>query len=194
MTYYTNRQTAPLTFHSFIKYFSLPLGILKTLANLAATQYAAPQAAVGWDTFVSFVDLILLAVAFVGFIRWKGYGWTTFMGHLGLMAVNAVAVVFFYAQYDAVEAALGQLLVTVIYVGLVGFYYIKRQYLFFPEQAPISPVQAEEPEALSLEDEPPAPEISSPPVAYCRHCGQRLLPHSLYCSGCGAEVHEVVSE
>lgn len=197
MTYYTNRYSTPLAFHSFIKYFSLPLGILKSLGDLAtSSQYTVPRAVADLDIVISLIDLCLLVVAFVGFIRWASYGWTAFGSHLVLMVVYALAAVCIYAQYDAAGVALGSLLVTLIYCGLVGLYYIKRRYLFFPDETPplSTQPQTEEKDGSSSVEAAPAPELTPPPVAYCRHCGQELLPHSLFCSGCGAEIREDTSK
>lgn len=210
MKYYTERDNTPLAFHSFIKCLSLPLGILRTLGDLVtSTLDTEPGSGTELYSLVLLVDLVLLVMALVGFIRWKGFGWTSFMVHLGLSVGYALMTVGIYAQYDAAGFALGNLLVVLAYSIPEGLYYMKRRYLFFPEAIPALlaqdqaeakevPPSAEEPptlpEVLAPSEEAPAPELTPPPVVYCRYCGQKLLPQSLFCSGCGANISEEGAE
>lgn len=188
MKYYIDRNDTPLAFHAFIKWVSLPLGILRTLAELMMLSLRdGPEWATNLDGIMMVADLVLLVVALVGFIRWAGFGWKAWMVHLGLAIGYVLLWVGLYALHApyAMGEAVGNLLAQSIYCGLVGLYYMKRRYLFYPEEVPALLDQ-------TLVEEPPAAPVGEekPPIAYCRHCGDRLLPDSAFCSGCGARVGE----
>ena len=58
-----------------------------------------------------------------------------------------------------------------------------------PTAQPPVPSPQETPAAPTVQpSEPPAQSVSAPPIAYCRKCGQRLLPDSAFCSFCGTAV------
>lgn len=195
MKYYLDEKTTPLTFHAFLKWVSLPLGILKTIGEMTSLSRGYTFGEGEWVTMVGIVllvDLVLMAVALVGLIRMEGFGWTALMTHLGLMAGYALVTLGIVAQYgtpDAMSMALSELVVSLVYGGLVGLYYIKRRYLFFPEKVPAELALARQREEWTASEvERLAPDAPTPSVVYCRHCGQRLLPNSAFCSGCGARV------
>lgn len=199
MKYYLDENTTPLAFHAFLKWVSLPLGILRTFGEL--TSLSRSYAPSDWVTvagIILLVDLVLLVVALVGLIRMSGAGWTALMAHLGLAVGTALLAVGVAAQYDAPDAmsmALSELFVVLVYSGLVGLYYMKRRYLFFPEKVPPELAMARQREARPAAPvERLVPDAPALPAVYCRHCGQKLLPDSAFCSGCGARVDETKAE
>lgn len=195
MKYYLNENTTPLAFHAFLKWVSLPLGIIRILGNLSMiTRQYEPGGLVTLECLVLIVDLALLVVALVGLIRMAGFGWAALMAHLCLMVGYAVVTIGIVAQYDApdaMSAAVGNLFTALLYGGLVGLYYMKRRYLFFPEKTPPELLRAQERETGTAQVmERLASELEQPPAVYCWHCGQKLLPGSVFCSACGTQVGE----
>lgn len=186
MKYYLDENTTPLAFHAFLKWVSLPLGILMTIGDLSTLSRSyLPSGWITIESVVSWIDLVLMVVALVGLIRMGGFGWMALMAHLALGAGYSLAVMGLVAQYDAPDAmsmAVSNLFMSLVYGGLVGLYYMKRRYLFFPEKVPPELRQTRE-ESPAREPAPPAPS-----TIFCDHCGARLLPDSLFCSRCGARV------
>lgn len=136
MTKYTERLGTPLLFHKFMTYVFLPLSFLFAMERLVVEH--ALLFSGNWITTIDacsvFATLLLTALAFVGLLQWKGFGW------YGLMALQVVQFVFslitlvVYARYlpDQIRTAAVQSAGIALRGILVGIYYLKRRPLFCP--------------------------------------------------------------
>lgn len=189
MNAYYDRDTTPLNFHAFYRYFSLPVGFLVIVVKIFGLTQMYPYG--GWgadiDMAVYFIDLILIVVCFWGFAKWNSAGWYGVMSRLWLAVGYNVFLVFLYAYYvpKAIGTAIGTLLGSLLYAIPIGIYYKKRKPLFFPDMTEA----LEEPEPrLSGYEAASQRGASVPPIMYCRKCGNKLLPESDFCSKCGAPI------
>ena len=182
MTKYYDRATAPLKFHKFFWYFSLPIGFLYTFYELVSDLLGMQS--YHWIytfNFVSYIiAMILDLVCFIGFFHWKAYAWYCLMVRFGFALANAFSILVISAVYspDQVPQSVGQFIGVAAASVLIIIYYVKRKPLFIPGMAPPSPEIR--PVCRSA---PPSPN-SGP--RYCRNCGSSLTPGSSYCSRCGA--------
>ncbi|WP_251445178.1 hypothetical protein [Vermiculatibacterium agrestimuris] len=136
MTKYTERLGTPLLFHKFMNYVFLPLSFLFAMERLIVEH--ALLFSGNWITTIDacsvFATLLLTALAFVGLLQWKSFGW------YGLMILQAVQFLFslvtlvIYALYlpDQINAVAVQAAGIALRGVLVGIYYLKRKPLFFP--------------------------------------------------------------
>lgn len=178
---YYDRNTAPLTFHNFVRYASLPWTFLVNLAEmflLSQTMYHRSQI-YQFSMLLYVAMLILIGVCFWGFLKWKPCGWYAIMAMLALNVVFSLLSIQFYATYAPNEpnSAGPGLFVALIRGTLVGIYYYKRKPLFFED------MQSPEQEMVA---EDPADRVSA--ARFCRRCGATLLPGSEFCNHCGTRV------
>lgn len=191
MSQYDDKNTAPLAFHKFFWFLTLPLGFITTLVSVYNT-YSQMRAS-NWLYTVEYVYstafLMLLLACFIGFFQWKSYAWHAVNACLALQAAYKVYAVIVYASYmpDSLGTALGQLAGGLVYAVLVGIYYRRRKGLFIAgeplpsagvSRAMGSAVDSAEPDAQS------APKLS--PSVNCPSCGFGLTDDSAFCGHCGA--------
>lgn len=143
MTTYTDRFGTPLLFHKFMNYVFLPLSFLFALERLVVERALLFSGL--WLTTIDacsvLATLLLTALAFVGLLRWKGFGW------YGVMALQVVQFLFslitlvICARYtpDQLKAVAVQSAGAALRGVLVGVYYLKRKPLFFPPSEPQGP-------------------------------------------------------
>lgn len=190
MKAYYDRDSAPLAFHSFIRYVSLPLGFLVTLGQMLLEFSGA--SAYNWlysaDLLASITTLALIATCFVGFRGWKSYAWYGMMIYLGFGVLYNVFVISVYSTYapQMVDSAVSRCMGSLIYAILVGVYYYKRKPLFFEQLPPSLPDTPANEVGSNPIAEPPAPCDS--PILFCRKCGAKLLPESEFCNQCGTKI------
>lgn len=189
MIAYYDRDTAPLKFHAFNRWISLPLGFLITAGKIIELKQIYPYG--GWgadiDMAVCTIDLILIVVCLWGFAKWNSAGWYGIMGRLWLNVGYSVFIVILYACTVPylIDTAIGSLIGMLLYAIPVGIYYKKRKPLFFPNMTASS--EEIEPQ-LSGYEAATQVEKPIPPAAYCRKCGNKLLPESDFCSKCGTPI------
>lgn len=186
MKTYHDKDTTPLAFHTFYRWVCLPLGFLSTLGNLAQLRTLYPTAA-NFDKFVCLVDLVLIVVCFVDFTRQRPLAWYAVITRLWLL-VGYSTIILLVCMINAPQAigtALGQLIAVSIYGILCGVYYLKRKPLFVPDVAQSSETSGAP--HLPAEDTT-THQTATPPIAFCRKCGNELLPGSNSCSSCGTLV------
>ena len=194
MTTYTNRDTAPLTFHTFNRYVFLPLGILSTLGQMMMEYESLTSGGFYTiDLCYTIIVLVLGIASFYGFFGWMPYAWYSIMALRILNIVYAVFVLILWAIYLPTQVAslLGEVLGTVLASVPICIYYAKRKPLFVP--AADKAVEASEmpPHSETPEPEPPRPNGQTAVVSYCYRCGSKLLPESRFCNQCGAPVAKI---
>lgn len=185
MTTYTNRDTAPLAFHTFSRYVALPLGTLLTLIDLVTKFGPATNGSIDFN--YTLIILILDIACLVGFTRWRTYAWYCY---IAVRIVNVVygAIVlnlcFLYFPTQ-IATALGQLLGTILIGALTCIYYVKRKPLFNTAIG----TGLDEPEEEPPHDKAPEPIVRSDAqavtVSYCYRCGSKLVPGASFCNQCG---------
>ena len=117
---YTDRSSAPLAFHKFTKYFSLPASIILSICGfIACIDYES------WVGIIAMLCLIALQTgAFIGFLKWRDYGITCFL--LSIIISGIVCLVLF--AYG--EVPFSTFIATCVYLVVIVIYYNKRSDLF----------------------------------------------------------------
>lgn len=205
-TYYT-KEDAPIKFHKFNHYFFLPFRFL-VLAISISDFIANFQS---YDTLGVFSVLVLtvmpcalIVIAFVGFFKWAPYSLYALFAYFALDILSGVYVLVSYLRYLPEENAssIGRFCGTAVVAIFICFYYWKRRNLFLHKTEPLATANAL-PHEEGIEPTnvvvPPTPKEESPKselmeidcsIKFCRKCGKKLLPESLFCSYCGAKVKE----
>ncbi|MPM62855.1 hypothetical protein SDC9_109733 [bioreactor metagenome] len=172
MKQYHHKEEAPLAFHKFFWYISLPIGFLVSISKMISeiSQIIIFNWLYAIDIGYYIIALTLMLMCFIGFFGWKSYAWYGVMTYLSINVVYYLFAVIVYAKYipDQIGIGIGQLLGILIYAILVGIYYKKRRPLFFKVNSQYSEVL--------------------PQVKYCSKCGYKLLDGSDFCSKCGTPV------
>lgn len=193
MTTYTNRETAPLTFHTFNRYVFLPLGILSTLGQMMMEYEDLTSGGFYTiDLCYTVIALVLGIVSFYGFFGWMAYAWYAIMALRIINIVYAVFVLILWAIYLPTQVAslLGEVLGTVLVSVPICIYYAKRKPLFVPAanktvEVPEMPPCGETPESGLQSD------AQTVTVSYCYQCGSKLVPGSNFCNQCGTPVAKI---
>ncbi len=135
MKRYYSKYDAPLAFHKFFWYVSLPIGFLLVAARMIYkfSEIETFNWLYAVDIGYCIITLTLRFVCFVGFFRWKSYAWYSVIIYLCFEVLNSIFTFIDYALYtsDQIGTAVGQLLSFLIYSVLVSIYYVKRKPLFF---------------------------------------------------------------
>ena len=171
MRKYTDLETTPLKFHTFIRFVFFPLGMLVTLANIflllpyIGTNFVA---LISVPLYIAYFISSLACV--IGFGQWKSYAWYTLLWALGLRVVDQllVAALNFYSGISA-QTIVSNILGSLIANGLILLYYYKRRALFFRPIVPQSVTPAEpepKPSQTSSNSAPSSPFQTIPPVLY----------------------------
>lgn len=204
MERYYSQKTTPLGFHKFIKYVSLPCGILFTIINIAnaartISEYSGIDTVVGLATFELLLlisDLAVIVVCFVGFIKWTKYGLYGLFAHLGILAFYSFYYFIVCAAIapSSIGKPIGLMLVYIPYIVLVGIYYYKRMALFGVILNKAEP----EGTACNCDFEKQYDSFNhnftithmsvQKSVAFCRKCGNKLIPNSVFCNKCGFKI------
>ena len=126
---YTDRKTAPLAFHKFNMYLSLPLSILLYASSLIFGIDVGSTVGI-----MSSSCLLLLKVAsLVGFIKWRDYGFVCFLISSALSVALMLilpSVDSHYLFYDGSVSVFSTIIGGIIYLICLVSYYEKRMLLF----------------------------------------------------------------
>ena len=171
MRKYTDLETTPLKFHTFIRFVFFPLGMLVTLANIflllpyIGTNFVA---LVATPLYIAYFAASLACV--VGFGKWKSYSWYALLWALGLRVVDQLLAsgLDFYAGISPSDIA-SEIIGSLVANGLILLYYYKRRALFFRPIVPQSVTPAEpepKPSQTSSNSAPSSPFQTIPPVLY----------------------------
>lgn len=174
MRKYTDLETTPLKFHTFIRFVFFPLGMLVTLANIflllpyMGTNFAALVAV---PLYIAYFIASLACV--IGFGQWKSYAWYALLWALGLRVVDQLLAsgLDFYAGVSSLDIA-SEIIGCLIANGLIFLYYYKRRALFFraetsqPAEPAKAPESASDSSPESSESEPSSLFHVLPPVLY----------------------------
>jgi len=192
MKQYCCKEEAPLVFHKFFWYVSLPIGFIASIISMIP--YFSDTSYLSWAYAFDFVycaaSLTLMAICFIGFFKWKSYAWYGVFIYLCIQIIYKALVVFLYALYspDEIGTVIGQLIAILLYAILVGMYYKKRRLLFFPEQTQASEKNGSSGVNSSDDSNPCFDHL--PKAKYCRKCGFELLEDSDFCGHCGTAVNQ----
>ena len=206
VTEYHSRLDAPLAYHNFNRYFAVPAGAVLTIVRFALELNGL--LILHWVYIVEFVYYIaaigLLIAAFVGFLRWRLYGYRCFFINLGLSLSYDLYVMIAFAAYGLTTestSVISQLVVLIVYAVPVSIYYRKRRPLFEPgdrmKLAAITGAQSQSAARLNPWDAPPpqprreaepVPTPAASQVLYCRKCGEKITGDSVFCAYCGEKI------
>ena len=192
MTTYTTRETTPLKFHKFIWYVWQPFSLLSALI----TAIGAITKFLGYLSLSSDARVLILvilgclmevafvlspALIFIGFFKWKNYAWYILM-YLSISNILFSTIMLPFRAFE-IFSFLGKIFGIAMDV-IIAIYYWNRRLLFnvhLPKQKKKSPIK---------ETPPVVPPGSSPVEGqnYCRFCGNKLPPESVFCSFCGKKL------
>lgn len=131
MKVYTNRNTAPLRFHYFLKWLALPYGVLVSLSAVIVWFSRDDASRYLFDTIYYSLHVLLSILCLVGMWRWKPYGPKALIARQILEIVNQVSytlsdLAFRRPTGDSLTRLLGVIIATSIF----WVYYQKRMPLF----------------------------------------------------------------
>ena len=139
MKVYTDRKTAPLKFHKFLKWFSLPFGAFVSIGNVLLCFTDETAFTYYFDTGYYILYAILTIVSLVGMWRWKPYGPYSLYARQALDILNYCAVVIGYISVGRpLGKSLPNLVTSVIAAAIFWTYYQKRMPLFSKDVQPSS--------------------------------------------------------
>lgn len=178
MKQYYLRETTPLKYHKFLRWFGLPLSLLLNLGQVVSMLINMENFywAMAVDLAFYLAQLVLVLTALIGFHEWKPFGWYSIVA-VQWVGIGYVALVFLFNAVflpSEIPSALGGLIGTGIVSALVLIYYNKRRPLFFLAAVPTEYTQ--ETNGGTAE------------VLYCTKCGERILDGGEFCHKCGAPV------
>ncbi|MGB4985389.1 MAG: hypothetical protein WBO70_06415 [Erysipelotrichaceae bacterium] len=135
MKFYNDINSTPLKWHKFVMYFSIPLSFIVSCYNLYVlinifdkNNYSVLMG----DVFYSLITIVLCLVVFFGFRKFKYYGyWGIYAYMLSNIAYGSYTLFFFIKNpiVDITQVII-QLITSIIYGVVVGYYYYKRKNLF----------------------------------------------------------------
>lgn len=125
-------EITPLKFHKFYHFVLTPVNILMT-GYMLISMILHPENA---DAITIVYDLALLAclvLTFIGCFKLRKYAWAAIMAGFALELVYdfAYLVILSGLGANALLFAFSQILWRIVFIILMGIYYIKRQPLFF---------------------------------------------------------------
>lgn len=198
MKKYYDVSDAPLKFHYFFWYVSIPLGTLLLIgylmgdfAYLSDSAYSDVSLLFEIEIFFLLAELILRVICFVGFFKWSKDAWYSLMSFLSLGIIYGILLPIMYAAYFPmlVERVLSKSIGTTIFSILVGIYYLKRKPLFFDDIFPTLPVQNTVPQKTKKQkkDKPP----KEPKIRYCKLCSGLIDSDTKKCTSCGKQYFKI---
>lgn len=150
MKVYTDRKTAPLKFHKFLIWFSLPLGVLISLSAAIVWFSRGDASRYLFDTIYYLLHVLLSILCLVGMWRWKPYGPKALIARQILEIVNQLSLTLSNFGFGRpVEDSLARMLGVIIATSIFLVYYKKRMPLFrssetiLLERAPADPALQE---------------------------------------------------
>ena len=188
---YTDPETTPMKFTEFIKIMSVIAAIAQTVRLIGLFQ----QDATAFEIIYSVLSISFALATVFGLCAMKWYGVVTFYARLLLQIADAVLGIIvsliLHVDYSLIGECAGVIVGALIWLIPSWVYFRKRRLLFDPWPKGVERPGGSQPEP----DTEPASDPEAPLTQrFCRKCGGRLLPESLYCSHCGAALTETVGE
>lgn len=197
MKRYYSVEDAPLGFHNFFLYVSIPLGTILTIFNMVATYAGGFEFSwiVVFDLLFNSTYVIFNIMIYIGLRKWERRSWYYLMISLTFRPIYSIIEIILYGLYfpSEVGVATGKMLGYTVFAILVGLYYFKRKPLFFNAESKITEIKNDKLSDTTLgskyDDLTISDERIMHPQKYCRHCGQPFLSQdTLYCIKCGTKV------
>lgn len=172
MKYYSIENT-PLKWHTFYRYFAMPVGMISGIGAVFTHIAAMDNAFYLIDIAFCLIQTVCCSMAFVGFFRWKSYAWYAVMINLisGIVYVIAACLVNIAVDTDQIAYSLGSVAGASVASILIMIYYNKRKSLFFG-----TPASAERDIPAGL------------PSRVCPACGASAATEDNFCSKCGTAL------
>ena len=159
MKKYYDRQSTPLLWHGFTRFFRIPVGIIFSLLSIPdAFTSTIGFPVLNWLTpLFSISELALSLIIFIGFLKWKSYAWISYYIQYSLTVLFHLISFFWSLIYtpSAIGVSLGYLIATCILFLLEGIYYYKRKALFCsnPQKQRIGVIDNDFPDETNKESE-----------------------------------------
>lgn len=192
MDQYFDEYGTPLKYHKFLKWFSLPLNLLTSLAYLLQTlENISTNWVYGMDMVYYTLSLLAAAITLYGFFKWKPCGFYGILTIYGLGTLYSLVAFVIYAMFlpeyliKGLTNLLGQGIATV----LICVYYLKRRPLFFED------MRRAHMEKIFAQNIPPVSGVtledrSGGDTTVCRVCGEKLNAGRTACMKCGTSVRQ----
>lgn len=194
---YTSTADTPLAYHSFLRYFGLPVGIISASYSLYRT-LSIMTGLNGYNGYIvlalliSAVDIALAGMAFIGFFKWKPYAWYSILVLLSLRFMYSIINIFIFDRnvptYSVAGFQIFRSVISLIVLILVIVYYYKRKLLFFDDQL--------QQYLLLHQENKPLPNLQLPletdtATIPCTACGANNKITRVTCQRCGAILCEI---
>lgn len=207
-TYYTREET-PIKFHKFNHYFFLPFRFLVlaiSISDFIVNFHAYDTLGILSMLVLTVLPCVLIVLVFVGFFKWTAYSLYALFAYFILDVISGAYVLVSCLRYlpEQNASSIGRFCGTAVVAVLICIYYWKRRNLFLHKaEQPLSSnisthgiveeqtnVVAPAPQICAeYSSESETIEIESS-IKFCRKCGKRLLPESVFCSYCGSKILE----
>lgn len=134
----TTIEEKPLKFHNFIRFVALPLLIIFGLINLALGVAGKPLIMDVMPLSLVYYSVMIVvdAIMFMGFIKWKAYAWYLIIIQIVLTVALCLFLTIAYASCgDLVYMFFYMiaLIISIVVAYPMVIYYVKRKSLFFTD-------------------------------------------------------------
>lgn len=195
MDKYFDYATTPLKYHNFLRFFSMPLGLLITVVQLFNlvpeynASYGVVRMAYGVDLFFVVLSAIVMGLTLYGLYTWKPCGFYGILAHHGLNVLSAVVYIVLFSMFELSEQAgsmVSNLIGNLVVSLLVCIYYLKRRPLFFENMRLEFYKNLQ---AMPVEVKPV--DRSGGDSTRCRVCGEKINTGRISCMKCGASIPRI---
>ena len=187
MNFYYSYESTPLKFHNaFYKVISPIIIAIRALLLISTLGYLTDPS---YDTdllvfnlFVCILSIVFLGFMTYGFLNKKTYAWYMVYAFLGLTFLSSI-ISSLSNPYAIPFLA--------IIPTLIGIYYYKRKPLFVTSETnnhSTSTNGAVTPNRTFQNSAPPYFAEKRTEISYCRKCGNRVIPNSVFCNKCGSKI------
>lgn len=199
MKKYTKIENTPLKFHNFLRYFSLPIGILGAIFQIfrdvvtLSSAFVSDSNIISLDITYSFIYLIALCFAFTGLNKWKQYGYYGIITVACMLAgerlLTSIVIVQYSEQMSQLELRAFFLSLTCFTIPVI-IYYRKRRFLFFAKESSTE-LSDEKKQTQVIETKSSNKQKSLGKDIYCKKCGGLIEPISKKCNKCGKQYFNI---
>ena len=189
MQFYYSYESTPLKFHNaFYKVISPILIVIDTLLFLSTIVHLVDDTGY-YDSnmlilnlFISSFEVVFLSFITYGFKNKKNYAWYMVYAFLGLAFLSSI-ISSLSNPYAIPFLA--------IIPTFVGIYYYKRKPLFVTSESNNYSTSNSETATANRTFQNSAPPYFAEKrteISYCRKCGNRIIPNSVFCNKCGSKI------
>ena len=185
MKKYTDYYSTPLKFHKFFHYVWTPITLIVSIIALFSSigSYSQFNRVTAVITTFALLNTGLIVAYFLGFLRWKKYGWYCLYIQMAEELIYGVFQYFVYSTYlPALKSMAFGIIFGVILRGVpIGIYYYNRRALFTAEGFNPKQPPAVIPQQTTFD-------TYCVNIKLCPNCGKEVQTDNLFCIHCGVSV------